>query len=72
VKPRHVDAYLADARAILQAIKARPGQDFFTLSPSQVSELVELAAVRHYRKPKNANGSTARHFYALTQRRAKP
>lgn len=70
MKDKHADAYRADARAILQAINASPGQDFYTLRASQVEALLVNADLRRYRKPRNANGSRARHFYALVQRRA--
>lgn len=68
---RHAEAHRTDARAILASINASPGQDFHTLTPFQVSTLVELADVRRYQKPRNANGSRARYFYQLVQRRAR-
>lgn len=43
-------------------------QDFFTLSSSQVLELVEMAKMQGYRQPKNANGSRARYYFAALQR----
>jgi len=45
--------------------------DFFTLSFCQVSALVDLAKIQGYRKPKNANGSTARYYFAALQRAAR-
>lgn len=43
--------------------------DFFTLSLSDAGRLCEIAKSQHYRKPKNANGSTARYFFAAVQRK---
>lgn len=43
-------------------------QNFFTLSFFQVSELVEMAISQRYYKPKNANGSRARYYFAALQR----
>lgn len=71
MRPRHVDAYRGDARAVLASIGAEIGQDFHTLNTGQVWALLEAADVRRYRKPRNANGSRARYFYALLQRRAR-
>lgn len=44
--------------------------NFHTLSAREVERLVEQAKARRYRKPKNANGSTGRYWYAYLQRRA--
>lgn len=46
------------------------GKDFFTLSSDEVSRVLAAADERKYRKPKNANGSRARYFFALLQRAA--
>ncbi len=70
MKVRHVEAYRTDARAILQAVNARCGQDFFSLSSTQVDRLLAYADARRYQKPKNATGSRAMCFYRLIQRRA--
>jgi hypothetical protein len=43
--------------------------NFHTLPSSQVCVIVELARQQGYRKPKNANGSTGRYFFAALQRR---
>lgn len=61
----------ASACAVLDSCQINPSRDFFTLSPSEVSCLLEWANVWKYRKPKNANGSRGRYFYALLQRRAR-
>lgn len=45
--------------------------DFHQLTSSQVDQLLEEADRVRYRKPKNANGSRARYFHALLQRRAR-
>jgi len=42
--------------------------DFFTLSLCDAGHLNEIAKAQHYRKPKNANGSTARYFFHAVQR----
>ena len=47
---------------------ARP--DFHTLPASSVCELLEFADEYKYRKPKNANGSRGRYFYARVLRAA--
>jgi hypothetical protein len=59
-----------DARAILAACQITIGEDFYTLSASQVGALLDYADRHKYRKPRNANGSRGRYFHALIQRRA--
>lgn len=44
--------------------------DFYTLSSIQVDRVLTWAKAYGYRKPKNANGSTARYFFYLLQRHA--
>lgn len=44
--------------------------DFHTLNSWQVSRLTYWATEYKYRKPKNANGSTARCFFYMLQRYA--
>ncbi len=56
------------AREILAACGIDRHADFFTLSASQVCDM--LARVPHYRKPRNANGSRGRYLFAYLQRRA--
>ncbi len=46
------------------------GADFHALPGSAVEMLFAAARAFHYRKPKSANGSTARYFHAYLQRRA--
>lgn len=60
------------ARAILAACKAGPdyGRDFHALSYGAQAALAEAAKFCGYRKPKNANGSTARMFHARLIRAA--
>lgn len=43
--------------------------DFHTLSTAQVEVIVELAKLAGYRKPKLANGSTARYYFEALQRK---
>ncbi|MDD4984320.1 MAG: hypothetical protein PHQ43_00825 [Dehalococcoidales bacterium] len=42
--------------------------DYFVLSSSEVDKVLGIAKVYGYRKPKSANGSTARYFWAFMQR----
>jgi hypothetical protein len=58
------------ARGILQACNVELGADFHALSSSAVESLLRWADHYKYRKPKDANGSRARYFHALLQRRA--
>lgn len=46
-------------------------RDFFTLSNSEVCNVIEAANLVKYRKPKNANGSRGRYFYARLNRAAR-
>lgn len=65
-----------EARRVLALIGAANAEgrplliDFHELRASQVDALLAEADRVRYRKPKNANGSRARYFYALLQRRA--
>jgi len=70
MKPKHTEQQ-QDSLEILANINASVRQDFHTLSSTQVCKLLEVADIRKYRKPKHANGSRGRYFYALVQRRAK-
>jgi hypothetical protein len=45
--------------------------DFFTFSRSQVEALLIKADNRRYKRPRNANGSRGRTFWAYIQRRAR-
>ena len=57
-----------EARRRAEAYGISFNRDFFTLSSSDVSYLVGLAGKVGYYKPKNANGSRGRYFYAYLQR----
>jgi len=58
------------AKTLLKARGIDVGaRDFFTLSSSDVSALVEVAKAAGYRKSKNAPGSTARMFYQYLGRK---
>lgn len=46
------------------------GEDFHTLRNDVVDRIIAAADERKYRKPKNANGSRARYFYAQLNRDA--
>lgn len=52
----------------LKSIGVQKDQDFHELTSAQVERLLEEARRVGYRRPKNANGSTARYFYARLQR----
>jgi hypothetical protein len=43
-------------------------KDFFVLSASEVGQVIDAADEWGYRKPKNANGSRGRYFFAALQR----
>jgi len=59
-----------NARQILFLCHCPIGEDFHRLSTSQVEALLAEADKLKYRKPSNANGSRARYFHDLMQRRA--
>ena len=44
--------------------------EFHALSSAQVERIAGMAKQYKYRKPANANGSTARYFFAMLQRHA--
>jgi hypothetical protein len=44
------------------------GQDFCTLRASEVERVLDAADLVKYRRPKNANGSRGRYFYAALTR----
>jgi hypothetical protein len=71
MKAEHAEAYRVNALAVLASLKIDPSQDFFTLSASQVSGLLAEADRVRYQKPKQANGSRGRYFYARLQRHAR-
>lgn len=71
MKPKHASAHRTNARATLQNLNIALGQDFHTLRSSQTDALLQEADRVKYRKPANANGSRARYFHDLLQRRAK-
>ena len=71
MKPRHVEAERLNARCILDSLGIRRGADFHTLPASKVDALLVQADLARYQKPKEANGSRARYFHDLLQRRAR-
>jgi hypothetical protein len=71
VKKRQHSGARLNALAVLQSCGIYIGADFHTLRSSQVGELLACADLAGYRKPKNANGSRARYFHDLMQRRAR-
>lgn len=71
MKERHKATAGVHARALLSAMNVSVGQDFHTLTGSQVDTLLEEADRVRYRKPKGANGSRGRYFFQRIQREAK-
>jgi hypothetical protein len=59
------------ASPVLNSAGIDLSQGFHELRSSQVDVLVSLAQQQGYRKPKNANGSTARYYFAALQRKKK-
>ena len=45
-------------------------KDFFTLAADEVGQILDAANEWRYRKPRHANGSRGRYFFAYLQRRA--
>lgn len=60
----------SEARDILHQCQIALGTDYFTLSSNEVDRVLRHADLIGYRKPRNANGSRARYFHELLQRRA--
>jgi hypothetical protein len=71
MKQHHRQGARLGALYTLKACNIRPGQDFHMLSAGQVDELLKCADFVKYRKPRSANGSRARYFHDLLQRRAR-
>lgn len=71
MKPRHVSAYRMHACAELEWCGIPRGADFHTLSSQQVDKLLEAADQARYQRPPKANGSRARYYHDLLQRRAR-
>jgi hypothetical protein len=53
-----------DARNLLRHRGVSLKDSFYTLSASKVTDILDVADKMHYQKPKNANGSRARYFFA--------
>lgn len=70
MKSRHVAGYRLDVIETLRWCGIPEGADFHALRHEQVGKLLEAADRAKYRAPKNANGSRARYFHDLLQRRA--
>lgn len=60
-----------DARMILRDCGVALGADYHALSSDVVDSLATWADKQGYRKPRNANGSRARYYHAMLQRRAR-
>lgn len=70
MKQRHKACYRDAARLSLRCMSISVGQDFHTLSSTQVDALIAEATRTRYQQPKNANGSRARYFHDRLQRHA--
>lgn len=57
-----------EARNIMAGIGCELSADYHTLDSNQVNRVLMEARQYGYRKPKNANGSTARYFFSFVQR----
>jgi hypothetical protein len=71
MKTRHVEGERANALAVLKSCRIPLGTDFHTLSRTQVDALLSAADHDRYHKPANANGSRARYYHDMMQRRAR-
>jgi hypothetical protein len=58
-----------DACSILNQLGIRPETNFFTVPTSKIGALLEVADAVGYRKPRNANGSRGRYFFAYLKRK---
>lgn len=59
------------AADILSRIEATAETDFHKLSSGQVGIVLTFADKHNYRKPRGANGSRGRYFFAYVQRAAR-
>jgi hypothetical protein len=57
-----------EAEQVLTDCDIAGGTDYHKLYGWQIDELKRFADMRRYRKPKNANGSRLRYFYAYVDR----
>lgn len=71
MRERHVAHERFHAREVLKYANVPLGADFHELTTAHVERLLAAADQLRYRKPRNANGSRARYFHDLMQRRAK-
>lgn len=55
---------------ILTRLGIAPGANFHTLDSATVENLLLAADLERYRAPRNANGSRARYYHDMLQRRA--
>lgn len=58
----------SDATSLATQFHIPLGRDFHTLTCSEVCRVLEAADHMKYRKPRNANGSRGRYFYAALNR----
>lgn len=56
------------AKELAESVGVNFSKDFYEQPLSVSSELVAIAKLAKYSKPKNANGSTARYFFAHLQK----
>ncbi len=71
MKPKHVSAERINAQATLSMLHITLGTDFHALPSAAIDRLLDEADRVRYQKPRNANGSRARYFHDMLQRRAR-
>lgn len=70
MKQKDQIAQRASAKATLAWLGLNVRRDFHQLNTHQVESLAKAAKAVRYSAPKNANGSTARYFFARLVRHA--
>lgn len=71
MKQRHKESAKSSAKATLAWCGIEVGSDFHTLRTSHIEALLKCADEVRYQRPRNANGSRARYFHDMLQRRAR-
>ncbi len=64
------DTQRDNAKETLALCRVPVGADFHKLDSDQVVALIAAADAERYRAPRNANGSRARYYHAMLERRA--
>jgi hypothetical protein len=58
-----------EARTLAKKVGVDFNKDFYQQGFQMATELVAIAKLKGYRKPKNANGSTARYFFQYLKKK---